>query len=126
MIDDDYNELDDVDFTPSQEQIERAKPDIEFLKHCGLAHDLDDAWILQDLESYIMCIETLCNRVGLNFGIYMSKDGWELRVSHRVKHQGALIPIERREKMNPNFQKGIRELASIIYCIWGNGNDTTK
>ena len=64
MIDDHYNELDDVDFTPSQEQIERAKPDIEFLKHCGLAHDLDDAWILQDLESYIMCIETLCNRVG--------------------------------------------------------------
>jgi len=113
-------EYDDIDFTPTPEQIASQQPNIQFLKHCGLPHGLDDAWILQDLESYIMCIEQLCERVGLNFDLYMNKNGWEARVSHRVTHQGALIPIARSPKKNPQFHKAIMELAAIINCIWGN------
>ena len=115
-------EDDDIewDSEPTKEQIERAKPDIDFLKNCGMPHDITDAWVLQDLSDYITCIKNICDNMGLHFDIFYKKYIWEVRAYNPKIGGGSIsFPVETGMNKAPLFCKAIRELATAINEAWG-------
>jgi hypothetical protein len=116
----DYDEI-DWDAPPTKEQIERAKPDIDFLKNCGMPHDITDAWALQDFESYIMCIKNLCDKENLSFDIFYKDYIWQVRSYNPKIGKRITFPVEcGKPPLNkyPKWQAALRDLAIAINEAW--------
>jgi hypothetical protein len=118
MIDCAHYEHEDVDFQITQEMRERAKPDIEFLKNCGLPHTIEGAWVLQDLFDYLTCIKNLCDKMKLSFDLYYKDCYWEARAYNPKVGKGITFPVETGMNKAPLFSKAIRELAIAINEAW--------
>jgi hypothetical protein len=120
MSNDDY-EYDEADFNapPTKEQIEACKPDMEFLKNCGLPHAIEDAWMPQDLFDYLTCIKKLCDKMNLSFDLYYKNYYWEARTYNPKIGKGMTFPVETGMNKAPLFYKAIRELAIAINEAWG-------
>lgn len=124
----DNYDYDDIDFDrpPTKEQLERAKPEQDFLKHCGLPSAYEDTHNIRDMEDYIMTITHLCAVKGLHFDILYKEGKWAVRAYNPNVNSNQIatslhVPVNKPEKINPRFCSAIKELAHQIYCIWGNG-----